>query len=132
MARLLLDTNIVSDLMRNPRGRVFDRLAALPPDAPCTSIVVAAELRYGAARSPSLRFVAAVEGVLARLAVIPFEAPADEVYAALRVDLEARGTPLGANDLLIAAHALSLGCVLVSGDGAFVRVPGLPVENWLR
>ena len=132
MSRSLLDANIISDLVRNPSGRVAKRLARTPAVNPCTSILVAAELRYGAARKGSDRLSTVVDGVLARLDVLPFEAPADRVYGALRTDLERRGVTLAANDLLIAAHALALGCVLVSDDQAFARDPGLTVENWLR
>ena len=132
MDRFLLDTNIVSDLIRNPAGRIFERLSALPADAPCTSIVVAAELRYGAARKGSRRLAERVEGSLLRIEVLPFDAPADRTYADLRTVLEEAGTTLAANDLLIAAHALTLGCILVTDDGSFERVPGLAVENWLR
>lgn len=130
-ARFLLDTNILSDLIRNPRGAVYDRLGLLADDAVATSIVVAAELRFGAVRKPKPGLPGAVEGVLDRMAILPFEAPADETYATLRADLERRGRSLSGNDLLIAAHALSLGMILVTADAAFGEVPGLVVENWL-
>lgn len=131
-SRYLLDSNIISDLVREPSGRVAQYVAQFPATSVCTSIIVAAELRYGVARKHSARLSAAVEGVLLRLIVLSFETPADRFYADLRADIERRGLPLSANDLLIAAHALALGCVLVSGDRAFERVPGLTVENWLR
>jgi tRNA(fMet)-specific endonuclease VapC len=132
MARYLLDSNIISDFVRNPSGRAARRLAQLPADAPCTSIVVAAELRYGAARKSSERLTATIDGILSRLAVLPFDAPADRTYADLRTVLESAGAPLAVHDLFIAAHALTLGCILVTDDGGFERVPNLPVENWLR
>jgi len=93
--------------------------------------MVAAELRFGAARERSAQLSASVEGALSRLQVIAFASPADRIYADIRADLERRGTPLAANDLLIAAHALALDCILVSDDRAFARVPGLTLENWL-
>ncbi len=131
-ARYLLDTNIVSDLVRQPRGRVAGRLSREGEHSVCTSVVVAAELRYGAAKSGSPRLVRQVERVLAVMRVLPLEQPADEVYARIRCDLQRRGLPIGPNDLLIAAHALAQGLVLVTGnDREFSRVPGLAVENWL-
>lgn len=129
--RFLLDTNILSDLIRHPRGAVYRRLGNVPDDAAVTSILVAAELRFGGARDPRPPLQAAIEGVLSRIEILPFEAPADETYGALRAHLERDGQPLGANDLLIASHALTLGCTLVTADAAFARVPGLVVENWL-
>lgn len=96
-----------------------------------TSVVVAAELRFGAAKVRSSRLAASIEEVLSGLPVAPFESPADETYATLRAELERAGRPLSGNDLLIAAHALTLGSVLVTADAAFGVVPGLTVENWL-
>lgn len=131
-ARFLLDTNIVSDLVRRPQGPVAGRIAELGEDAVATSIVVSAELRYGAARKASARLSEQLEAILDVIQVVPFETPADRTYAEARVALEAAGTPIGANDLLIAAQALALGMVLVTANaGEFTRVPGLTVENWL-
>lgn len=127
----LLDTNIISDFVRRPRGAAAGRLATVDPDEIVTSIVVAAELRFGVARSSNARLEQAIEGILSRIEVLPFESPADVVYGSLRERLERSGTPLAANDLLIAAHALTLGCTLVTGDAAFRHVPDLRVENWL-
>jgi tRNA(fMet)-specific endonuclease VapC len=65
--------------------------------------------------------------------VVPFDAPADEAYAAIRAELEHRGTPIGGNDMLIAAHARALEATLATdNERKFARVDGLPVENWLR
>lgn len=130
----LLDTNILSDLLRHPRGRVRQRLGRVGGrSAVCTSIVVAAELRYGAEKRASPRLSAAVEELLQRLPVLPLEEPTDRRYAALRVALERAGRVIGANDLLIAAHALALDCTLVTDNTTeFARVPDLAVENWLR
>ena len=101
-------------------------------DAVCTSIIVAAELRFGAVRKGSPRLSALVEGLLARTTVLPLESPADRVYAGLRARLAAAGRPIGGNDLLIAAHALTLGCTLVTANmREFVRIDALPLENWL-
>lgn len=132
-ARFLLDTNIVSDLIRQPQGRAAAKIAEVGEDAVATSIIVAAELRYGAAKKASPRLSSQVEAVLTALEVIALEAPADASYGAARVALEAAGTPIGGNDLLIAAQALALGMIVVTdNEREFGRVDGLKVENWLR
>jgi tRNA(fMet)-specific endonuclease VapC len=110
---------------------VARRLADVPQQLLCTSIIVAAELRYGAARKESRRLKHSVEEVLSAIDVLPLKSPTDVVYGALRADLEGAGKTLAANDLWIAAHALALDCVLVSDDRAFARVRGLKLENWL-
>lgn len=131
-ARFLLDTNIVSDLVRNPAGRVAANIERVGPETVCTSIIVAAELRYGAARRRSSRLTMQLATILGSLDVLPFEAPADICYADLRVHLQQAGTPIGPNDLLIAAHAVSLGLTLVTAnEREFSRVPRLRIENWL-
>lgn len=131
--RHLLDTNIVSDLVRNPQGQIAARIAQVGEGAVCTSIIVAAELRFGAAKKGSPRLTAQLELVLAALEVLPFEAPADAAYGDLRARLEAAGTPIGGNDMLIAAHAISSGCLVVTdNEREFGRVDGLTVVNWLR
>ena len=131
--RYLLDTNIVSDLVRNPQGRVADHIRKVGEVQVCTSIIVAAELRYGATKKGSPRLTAQLEAVLAALDVLPFETPADTAYGALRTRLEQAGTPIGGNDLLIAAQALTLGYTIVTdNEREFARIDGLPRENWLR
>jgi tRNA(fMet)-specific endonuclease VapC len=131
--RYLLDTNIVSDLVRRPQGRIAQHIREVGEAQVCTSVIVAAELRYGAAKKGSQRLTAQLEAVLGALEVIPFEAPADEAYGLIRVRLERAGQPIGANDLLIAAHALAVGCVIVTDNEAeFGRVDGLLRETWLR
>ncbi|MGD9968406.1 MAG: type II toxin-antitoxin system VapC family toxin [Hyphomonadaceae bacterium] len=132
-ARYLLDTNIVSDLVRYPQGRTQKKIAELGEDAVATSVIVAAELRYGAAKKGSTRLATQLETILNALEVIPFEAPADAAYGDVRIALEAAGTPIGGNDLLIAAQALALNFVLVTdNEREFRRVGGLNVENWLK
>jgi len=129
----LLDTNIVSDLVRDPRGRVAGRIAEVGEANICTSIIVAAELRYAAARKASPRLSAQLEAILSAIEVLAFEPPADVAYGALRADLEMRGRPIGANDMLIAAQALALGHTLVTDNTReFERVPELVLDNWLR
>ena len=131
--RFLLDTNIVSDLVKNPRGKISDCISEVGEDDVCTSIVVAAELRYGATKRNSLRLTSQLEAVLGALEVLLLEAPVDAVYGVIRAGLERSGQPIGANDLLIAAHALALDLTLVTDNGReFSRIGGLRVENWLR
>jgi len=130
--RYLLDTNIVSDLVRHPAGAVMQRIARLGAEQVCISIIVACEVRFGAAKSGSQRLARQVELVLGQLESLPLEAPVEEHYADIRNVLERAGTPIGPNDLLIAAHARALGLTLVTDNvREFSRVPGLAVENWL-
>jgi tRNA(fMet)-specific endonuclease VapC len=130
--RYLLDTNILSDLVRNPSGRVAKSIARVGASAVATSVVVAAELRFGAVKKDSSKLATQVETILSALAILPLEPPVDEVYARLRAGLEATGKPIGSNDLLIASHALTLGLVVVTDNvREFSRAPGLAVENWL-
>jgi tRNA(fMet)-specific endonuclease VapC len=127
----MLDTNIISDLIRNPQGRAAKRIAKLGEDNICTSIIVAAELRYGCAKSGSKRLLKAVEDLLGEINVLPFEVPADTEYGGIRAELEAAGKPIGGNDLLIAAHAYATGATIVTANiGEFKRIRGLNVENW--
>ena len=131
--RYLLDTNIVSDLVRNPQGEVARRIRKLGEAQVCTSIIVASELRYGAAKKNSPRLTAQLEAVLGAMEVLPFEAPADTTYGLLRTRLEQGGKAIGGNDLLIAAQTVTLGYTVVTGnEKEFAQVEGLPRQNWLR
>lgn len=128
----MLDTNIVSDLIKNPQGKAAKRIAKVGEDNICTSIIVAAELRYGCAKSPSARLLKAVEDLLHEITVLPLDVPADAEYGGIRSELEAAGKPIGSNDLLIAAHAHAIGATIVTANTAeFKRIRGLNVENWL-
>ncbi len=128
----LLDTNIVSDLVRHPQGTAAARIAAAGEESVCTSIVVAAELRFGAAKSGSRKLVDRVDFILSALEILPLEPPADRHYGDIRHQLERQGAPIGPNDLLIAAHALAADLTVVTANTMeFSRVPGLKVENWL-
>ena len=130
--RYLLDTNIVSAVICDPQGHVTKRIREVGEANIATSIIVAAELRYGAAKKGSARLTAQVEAVLGALEVLPFEDPADRVYGVLRAGLEQKGQPIGGNDLVIAAHALSLGFTLVTAnEREFSKIEDLPCENWL-
>lgn len=131
MPRYLLDTGIVSAIADDPLGPVAAYVTRRGIDRMCTSIIVAAELRFGAAKKGSKRLLQRIETALRDLAVEPFTAPADQRYGELRADLERRGRPIGSNDMLIAAHALALDCILVTGNAReFGRVKGLRVEDW--
>ena len=131
--RYLLDTGIISDLIRNPQGRVAKRIREVGDAQVCTSIIVAAELRYGAAARGSRRLSMQLETVLGALDVLPFEAPADAAYGVLRARLERSGRPIGGNDLLIAAQVVALGYAIVTeNERQFARIEDLLCENWLR
>jgi tRNA(fMet)-specific endonuclease VapC len=131
--RYLLDTNIVSALIRDPQGRITPRIREVGEAQVCTSVIVAAELRYGASKKGSPRLAVQLEAVLSVLEILPFEAPADATYGLLRTRLERAGQPVGGNDLLIAAQALALGLILVTDkENEFGQIEGLACENWLR
>jgi tRNA(fMet)-specific endonuclease VapC len=131
--RYLLDTNIVSDLIRNPQGAVVAHIHRVGEANVCTSVIVAAELRFGAEKKGSARLSRQLEAVLGALDIIPFEAPADSVYATIRARLERAGRSIGGNDLLIAAQTIALGLTLVTDNEAeFARIEGLKWENWVR
>jgi len=129
----LLDTNIVSDLIRHPAGKITQKIRVVGEDRICTNIIVAAELRYGARKKGSPKLTHQVETVLTALTVLPLSVPSDERYAELRTALEQMGRPIGPNDMLIAAHALALGFTLVTDNvNEFSRVNGLSIQNWLN
>ena len=133
MTRFLLDTNIISELAKSPAGPLSKRIRRLPSGSLCTSIIVAAEVHFGLAKRGSETLAHHMMLTLEAFPVLPFETPADRIYGDIRAQLERDGTPVGSNDLLIAAHALALGCTLVTGnERELTRVPGLKVENWLN
>jgi tRNA(fMet)-specific endonuclease VapC len=128
----LLDTNIISDLVRNPTGQVFQQISSVAETSICTNIIVACELRFGASKSGSIRLQQQLEQILQRIPILPLETPVELQYAEIRTYLEQAGTPIGPNDLLIAAHALTLGLTVITANlREFSRVPTLNVENWL-
>ncbi|ASV88047.1 PIN domain protein (plasmid) [Ochrobactrum quorumnocens] len=129
----MLDTNVVSELARNPKGAVARRIAEVGPEAVCVSIITAAELHYGCAKKGSPKLLAHIEAILGSMQVLALDTPGDAEYGRIRAELEAVGRPIGPNDLFIAAHAYALGVVLVTANtGEFSRVRALRVENWLR
>ena len=132
MTRYMLDTNIISYLIRNPQGRAAKRIAKVGENNICTSIIVAAELRYRCTKSGSTRLLGAVEELLGEIEVLPLEVPADAEYGGIRSELEAAGKPIGGNDLLIAAHACVVQATIVTANtDEFKTIRGLRVENWL-
>ncbi len=132
VVRYLLDTNIISDLVKQPQGTAAKKIAEVGEDAVFTSLIVACELRYGVVKKGSQQLSKQVESILSALEIAPLDEPVTQFYAHIRHQLARSGTPIGPNDLLIAAHALAMDAVLVTANEAeFSRVPGLRVENWL-
>ena len=129
--RRTLDTNICSYILRRHPASMIERFAALDREALWLSAIVAAELRFGAAKLGVPRFQAAVEAWLAGFDVRPWPLEATQHYARIRAALERTGTPIGGMDLMIAAHALAEDSVIVTNNAReFHRVPGLAVEEW--
>ncbi len=131
--RYLLDTHSVFELIKNPQGVVAEKMLSSGLELQCcTSIIVACELRYGAAKKQSPKLSFNVEQVLNSLPILPLEESIDEVYAKIRVSLESSGLPIGQRDLLIAAHALCLNLTVVTAnERKFTCIENLKVENWL-
>lgn len=127
----LLDTNICIYIINRRPPHVAEKFTEYAPDAIGLSAITLAELRYGVEKSGSKRNAEVLEAFIAPLEVVSFEPAATLTYARIRSELEKKGTPIGAMDLLIAAHALSLDLTLVTHNRKeFDRVPGLKVENW--
>jgi tRNA(fMet)-specific endonuclease VapC len=131
--RYLLDTNICIYLIRRRPARVRERFERCAVGDIGLSTVTLAELQYGVAKSAfPARNQEALEAFTLPLAIVPFDAAAAVAYGPVRTDLERQGAPIGAMDLLIAAHALSLRVILVTNNTReFARVEGLQVENWV-
>lgn len=127
----LLDTNTCIYIINRRPPQVAEKFSEFPPDAIGLSAITLAELRYGVEKSGSKRNAEVLEAFIAPLEVVAFEPAVTLTYARIRSELEKRGMPIGAMDLLIAAHALSLGLTLVTHNSKeFDRVEGLKVENW--
>lgn len=130
--RFLLDTNILSDLLKNPQGKVTQKIKQVGEAKVCTSIIVASELRFGAHKKNAKALTQQVNAILSAIDILPYDSPADQHYAKLRTTLEQKGTPIGPNDMLIAAQALALDLTVVTANiKEFKRMPQLKVENWL-
>jgi tRNA(fMet)-specific endonuclease VapC len=128
----LLDTNILSDLVKHPTGKIFSKIQSIGEEKVCTSVVVACELRFGAEKNNSSRLKERITLILDNINVLSLDPPVDNYYAEVRTYLERQGTPIGGNDLIIAVHALTLDLILVTANvKEFSRVPNLKIENWL-
>jgi tRNA(fMet)-specific endonuclease VapC len=132
MATYMLDTDIASFVMKRSSFKAEQHLRSLPTDATCISAIVESELRYGIAVSPRRqKDEAALDEFLGSMQVLDYPSEASIDYAEIRAFLKKRGTIIGANDLLIAAHARCLGLTFVTNNQReFARVPGLKIENW--
>jgi len=129
--RYLLDTDTLSMLVRTPGGVIAQRIASVGEDAVATSPVVAGELRFGALRTGNVALRERVEALLTLVPILPLDDAVAIAYASVRLALERLGTPIGPNDLWIAAHAIADGRAVVTGNvRAFQRVDGLGVEDW--
>lgn len=129
----LLDTNTCVVYLRQPASSpVATKLAAATPGSVVLCSVVVAELLFGAYRSSqSTKNLQQTKAFCVQFASLPFDDLAADHYARVRADLEAKGTPIGPNDTMIAAIALAHHLTLVTHDtGEFSRVPGLAIEDW--
>jgi tRNA(fMet)-specific endonuclease VapC len=136
MPTYLIDTNVLSEIVKNPGGRAAREHQRVTEDSAnevLISIIAACELRFGVMKKGSSRLAARIDELLAGTRIASLNAGADQTYAHLRADLERRGQIIGQNDMLIAAHAIALEAILVTDNvREFRRVKGLRVENWLR
>lgn len=130
--RYLLDTNICSYVIKNHPQDVKIHFEQAGVGNICTSSIVLAELYYGAARYPKgLVIRREIDDFVSRLKVLPWDEKAADHYGLIRASLEKSGTPIGAMDMLIAAHAHSCNVTLVTNNQReFVRIPDLKIANW--
>lgn len=133
MVRYVLDTNTVSFHIRKSSLALQRRLRRTPASQVALSVVTEMELRYGLARNPGLKIAPLVEEFLAGITILPLTSEVAEHYAVVRAALDAKGTPIGPLDTMIAAHALALGSTLITNNvGEFERVPGLECRDWTK
>jgi tRNA(fMet)-specific endonuclease VapC len=126
----MLDTNTIGHLVRQ-HPYVARHVVRVPMVSLCMSAITAGELLFGLAKRPdAVRLQAAVTELIRRVDVLPWDFSAAERYGILRADLDRSGRPLGSLDLLIAAHALSMGAVLVTNDRAFSQIAQLQIADW--
>lgn len=137
----LLDTNTISQMMKNPQGIVAQRMQQITENAIssgnpapiCTSVIVQGELLFRLAKNPSNRLLAAYATTMKYIPVLSLEPVVAQHYSQIRLALTLAGTPIGGNDLLIAAHGLALSSTVVTdNEDEFRRVAGLKVENWSK
>ena len=133
MPRYLLDTNICIYIKNHRPAEVLARFSKLPPGKVAMSAITYGELCFGAEKSSKPRETRQIlEHLVALIPVLPLDATASMHYGKIRQSLQARGKPIGNNDLWIAAHALAGKLILVTNNVAeFKRVPGLKMENWV-
>ncbi|CAA6817013.1 MAG: VapC toxin protein [uncultured Thiotrichaceae bacterium] len=128
----LLDTNILSTLVKDPQGHAALRVREVGADKIYTSIIVASEMQFGIRKKASAQLTRRVERLLESIQILNYDSPADVHYGEIRHFLQKTGKIIGPNDLLIAAHALSENLIMVTDNvSEFSRVPTLKVENWL-
>jgi len=131
MARYLLDTNTASYVIKGTVPRVRERLLRVATSDVAISVVTEAELRFGVRRHlEATRVKAAVEGFLRFMDIRSWNSEAAQAYAEIRASIESEGHPMGNLDLMIAAHAVALGSVLVTGDRVFRWVKDLRIDDW--
>jgi tRNA(fMet)-specific endonuclease VapC len=132
MTGYMLDTNVASHIIKGDRPEISRRLASLPIEEIVISAATEGELFYGLAKRAYPRALAErVSQFLIRVDVLPWDHDVTRAYGDLRAACEAKGITLGSLDMMIAGHAVAAGCVLVTRDKAFKRVPlPLEVEDW--
>lgn len=131
--RYMLDTTICIYLINHRPAHVRARFEAHDVGDVGISVITAFELAYGVAKSGSNRNRSALETFLLPLEIAPLDDKVVWQYATLRSDLERRGKPIGSLDTQIAAHALTIGCTLVTNNTAeFSRIDALSLENWIE
>ncbi|MDY6338738.1 MAG: type II toxin-antitoxin system VapC family toxin [Saccharofermentans sp.] len=132
--RYMLDTNICIYVIKHKPERVFRKLKKIKPEDVCISSITYAELAYGVEKSAQPeRNRLALSMMLSSIEIVAFDDAAADEYGEIRAGLERKGTPIGSLDMLIAAHARSLGCTLVTyNTKEFCRVEGLEVVNWVK
>ncbi|MGA8539560.1 MAG: type II toxin-antitoxin system VapC family toxin [Terriglobales bacterium] len=131
--RYLLDTNIASCVIKGNDAAVDRRLVRVPMADLAISAVTEGELRFGAARLPqAARLHALINDFFLRVMILPWGSDAAQQYGHLRATLEREGRPMGNLDVMIGAHALAVGAILVTNDRAFGRIKKLKVEDWTK
>lgn len=130
--RYLLDTNMVSHILRC-QPHVMAKLQSVPMAHVQISAVTHAELMYGLAKKPhAVKLHRAVDELLRRIAVLPFDEQASSHYGQFKTQAESEGKILAPLDMMIAAHASAIGAVLVSNDAAFTQITALNVQDWTK
>ena len=128
----MLDTNMVSYFIRGI-GNVCNKVISVPISEIGVSAITEGELLFGLAKKPEAKQLSLViHEFLLRVDVLPWDSSVAACYGTLRADMQKKGKVLGNLDLLIAAHALSLGMVLITNDAAFAQVGGLKIEDWIQ